>query len=108
MDTNVIAEAGLSECVREKACDPNFGQVFAMLGTAWLLVAVWLGVSFYATVGILTSKAGLVHTVLWLLAVWILPLLGAIAWIRYAAVTARGTQRQAGSSPSRTGSRLPK
>lgn len=93
MDTTVVAEAGLIECVREKACDPNFGQVFAMLGAAWLLVAVWLGVSFYATVDILTSKIGLVHTVLWLLVVWMLPILGAIAWIRYAAVNAHGTRR---------------
>lgn len=100
MDTTVVAEAGLSECVREGACDPNFGQVLAMVGAAWLLVAVWLGVSVYATADILTSKVGLAHIVLWLLVVWMLPIVGAITWIRNAAVTARSTQRPSIMTPA--------
>lgn len=89
MVTTLVAEAGLSECARYDVCGPGLGIWMAMWAAAWLLIPVWIAVSFYATADVLFAKVGLAHTVLWLLAVWILPILGAIAWFRYATVTAR-------------------
>lgn len=89
MVTTVVAEAGLRECARYGVCGPELGIWMVMWAAAWVLIPAWLAVSFYATAGVLFAKIGLAHTVLWLLAVWILPILGVIAWFRYMAITTR-------------------
>ena len=89
----MVAEAGLSECARYDVCDSDLGIWLAMWAGAWVLIPVWLAVSFYATADVLFAKVGFAHTVVWLLVVWFLPILGPIAWIRYAVVTAREPTR---------------
>lgn len=86
MSTVVIAEAGLSECARYDVCGSDLGIWLAMWGAAWVLGALWLAVVLYATFDVLTADVGAGPTVLWLLVVWLLPLLGAIAWFRHVAV----------------------
>lgn len=83
MRTVVLAEAGLSECARYDVCpEPQIGTWLAMWAGGLLLAMVWLTVSLYATVHIVTSGIRASRAALWLVAVWFLPLIGAIAWFR--------------------------
>ncbi|GAB2640869.1 PLD nuclease N-terminal domain-containing protein [Prescottella soli] len=85
MAVNVLAEAGLSECVRtDMDCMPGFGLFLAMWAVAGLLLMVWPAAALYATVAVVSSKLGVTRTVLWILAVWILPLLGVMVWFVHA------------------------
>lgn len=84
MPATILAEAGLSECVRaDTGCMSGFGQFMVM----WLLIGVlgtlWLSAALYATVEILIAKVGVVRAAVWLLAVWGLPLLGVIVWLTH-------------------------
>ncbi|MFC9786408.1 hypothetical protein [Rhodococcus sp. NPDC127528] len=81
MAVNVLGEAGLSECARtDMDCMPGFGMLLVTWAVAGLLVIVWLAAALTATVAVIDSKLGVTRTVLWILAVWMLPLFGVIAW----------------------------
>lgn len=82
MFTVLNAEAGLSECARYDVCDPDFGPWMAVWIAGLVLAMLWLAVTFAATVDILTAPIGARRTLLWLVLVWILPLVGAVAWVR--------------------------
>lgn len=81
--TVVLAEAGLSECVPAGVC-PEFGRGLATLVALWgliaVLVVVWLIGAQVATMGVIEARTGVAWAVLWILAVWLLPLVGLIAW----------------------------
>jgi hypothetical protein len=82
MVTSVVAEAGLSGCVRLDVCAPDLGLFVAAWAAAGLLATVWLAVVLYATADVLLAGQGAARTACWLLAVWFLPPVGAAAWFR--------------------------
>ncbi|HHX85081.1 MAG TPA: hypothetical protein GX694_07075 [Actinomycetales bacterium] len=82
MPSTLLAEAGLSECVREGVCAPDLGSFPAIRAAAGLVLTVWFAVVLYATVDVLLAGQGAARAAAWLLAVWLLPVVGVIAWFR--------------------------
>lgn len=85
MTVSVLAEAGLSECASSGMdCMPGFGLFLTGLLTAGLVLFVWITAALAATVSVVAAPLGAKRTALWVLAVWIVPVGGAIAWFVYA------------------------
>lgn len=78
----VLAEAGLSECARTGGdCLSGFGMLLAKGAGVGLLVMIWLASAASTTVSVFCAKIGIARTILWILALWILPLFGVAAWL---------------------------
>lgn len=78
------AEAGLSECVRlVPGCSDELGVWLAMWAVGLVLAVVWSSVALYVSLDVLLVPVGVRRTLGWLVAVWLLPLFGVVAWYRY-------------------------
>lgn len=81
----VLAEAGLSECAQSNVdCMPGFGAFLIIFVIVGVLVVFWLGMAGSATVAIVSSKIGVRDRLLWVAAVWVVPVVGAVAWFAHA------------------------
>lgn len=81
MDWSTLAEAGLSDCAKaDMDCMPGFGRFLLLAGLAVIGVILWLSVLMGITLAIVESSETLPRKMLWALLVWIVPLVGAIAW----------------------------
>ncbi|GAA3516705.1 hypothetical protein GCM10022140_50860 [Rhodococcus aetherivorans] len=84
MTSDLLAEAGLSECARsESDCMPGFGLFLGGLAIAGIGVVLWITLATTATHGILSARSGTVGRTLWVVAVWGIPLVGAMAWFAF-------------------------
>lgn len=96
MTAIVLAEAGLSECVRAGTC-PEFGRGLATILVQWsligALVLVWLIGAQVATAGVCDAEIGVARTVAWVLVVWLLPLIGLMAWFLWSRRRLAGSRR---------------
>jgi hypothetical protein len=82
-DITDVAEAGLSECARNDGpdCMPGFGAFLVTSALAMALVTIWISLAVGITGSIVTATPlPRRHRVLWLLAAWGLPLVGAALW----------------------------
>ncbi|MDV6296173.1 PLDc N-terminal domain-containing protein [Rhodococcus aetherivorans] len=80
---SVVAEAGLSECVcTDTQCLPGFGLLVAAGAATGMFVLVWLAAALAATVDVAGSRPGVPRATLWVLVVWTVPVVGALAWYR--------------------------
>ena len=82
---NLLEEVVLTECEQtDYDCTPEFDMhVIELLLVGSILVLV-LAVPVSATASILSTKARDHNRVLWVAAIWVLPLVGAIVWFAYA------------------------
>lgn len=81
MAVTVLSEAGLSECARtDTDCLPGFGMFSFVAVVVGSLAIVWFAAAVTATVAIIDSTLGVTGTVMWILTVWMMPLVGVIAW----------------------------
>ncbi|MYR08072.1 hypothetical protein GTV32_17975 [Gordonia sp. SID5947] len=77
----LLAEAGLSECARDAACSADFNRPFYIAFALLVLFSVWITVSAFATVDIISHRLDLQRSAIWLTVVWILPIIGVVAWM---------------------------
>ncbi|WP_051637703.1 hypothetical protein [Rhodococcus sp. UNC363MFTsu5.1] len=85
MVADLVAEAGLSECARtDMDCMPGFGKLLVELALAGAFTVLWLALAVSASVAILSWSTRIFERVLWVAAVWVAPLVGAIAWFIHA------------------------
>lgn len=80
----LLAEAGLSECAQSNIdCMPGFGAFLIIFVIIGVLVVLWLGLAGSATVAIVSSKIGVIDRFLWVAVVWVVPVVGAVAWFAH-------------------------
>ncbi|RPA19865.1 hypothetical protein [Gordonia sp. OPL2] len=77
----LLAEAGLSECARDAACNADFSRPFYIAFGLLVLFSVWIVVSMFASVDIVVRRIGLQRSAFWLAVVWIVPIGGVLAWL---------------------------
>ncbi|WP_246872690.1 hypothetical protein [Rhodococcus sp. DMU1] len=96
---SVVAEAGLSECVHtDTQCLPGFGLLVAAGAATGVFVLVWLATASAATVDVVGSRLGMPRAALWVLVVWTVPVVGALAWYRRR--TSGADRASGGTSPT--------
>ena len=86
MIANLLAEAGLSECARAGMDCPGFGIGPVEIVIVGILAIAWLMMAASATVAILSSKLPARERMLWLVAVWVIPVVGGVMWFIHAGV----------------------
>lgn len=83
-DVMQVAEAGISECANVDGveCMPGFGGFLAAIAVGVIAVVLWLSLAAAVT-GPITTARNLPQRsrTVWLLAVWLLPIIGAAAWL---------------------------
>jgi len=85
MVADYVAEAGFSECARtDMDCMPGFGIFLVELALAGAATVLWLALAVSASVAILSSSTPIIRRALWVAAVWLVPLVGAIVWFIHA------------------------
>ncbi len=78
---SVLAESGLSECANAGLCGGPSATYMAFVLLAFLAVTVWVAASLVATANVLNAPKVVARPrPLWLLVVWVTPLLGAGLW----------------------------
>ena len=79
----VLAGAGLSDCVSDgrSDCMPGFGTFLLELGTLAVGVPLWLILACWATVSIAGAAMPRGRRRSWLVAIWAVPIAGAVAWL---------------------------
>ncbi|QDQ90640.1 hypothetical protein FND50_07430 [Rhodococcus sp. WB9] len=78
---SAFAEAGLSECARENMdCMPGFGTFLVLSLLTLFTIGMAFAISMSATLSIVLARPGVLRGALWFVAVWTVPLLGAVAW----------------------------
>lgn len=100
MTVDLLAEAGLSECVRSGAdCMPGFGRLLGEFALVGFGVVLWVALASVATIGVVSAKTGMLGRAGWAVVVWGVPVLGALSWF---VCTARSSRTSiAGSAVSR-------
>ncbi|MFT4396670.1 hypothetical protein ACLTEW_17220 [Gordonia lacunae] len=76
----LLAEAGLSECARDAACSADFNRPFYIAFAALVLFSVWVTLSGFATVDVISNRLGFLRSLAWIGVVWIVPIVGAAVW----------------------------
>lgn len=80
MFANSLAEAGLSECSRAGTECPGFGVGPLEIAVVGILAIALLMVPASATVSILSWKPPARERMSWLVAVWVIPVVGGVLW----------------------------
>ncbi|MGW4479398.1 hypothetical protein [Rhodococcus triatomae] len=83
-DVMHVAEAGISECANIDGgdCMPGFGAFLAAIAGGAVAVIVWLSLAAAVTIPITTARTlPRSSRIVWLLAVWLVPIVGAAAWL---------------------------
>ncbi|MCJ0906184.1 hypothetical protein [Rhodococcus sp. ARC_M6] len=62
---------------------PGFGAFLIIFVIIGVLVVLWLGLAGSATVAIVSSKIGVIDRFLWVAVVWVVPVVGAVAWFAH-------------------------
>jgi cytochrome bd-type quinol oxidase subunit 2 len=84
--TRSLAEAGLSDCVDAQIdCMPGFGTFLLTIGLGAVAVFIGIPLAISATVSIASSSQDTTRRVAWIATVWLVPVLGALAWFYSAA-----------------------
>ncbi|GAB04401.1 hypothetical protein GOAMR_19_00880 [Gordonia amarae NBRC 15530] len=101
---------GLSECARDAACSAEFNRSFYIAFALLVVLSVWITLSMFATVDVVSNHLGLQRSLVWLGVVRAGPIVGAVVWRlsrRYArrAVVAVDGCRVASSGQSRSAER---
>lgn len=82
MQVGALAESGLSECANAGTCGPSTSSMIVVL-VGFLALCAWAATSMVATASIVNTHPSLPRRPLWLLATWVVPLIGASAWWLY-------------------------
>lgn len=82
MNLSLLAAAGLQDCVDAGMddCMPGFGGFLLASGLVLVGVLVWLPLAVHATTSVVLSPTGVLRGVGWVAAIWVIPLLGVVAW----------------------------
>lgn len=86
MQMGAMAEAGLSECARDGTCGPSTSAVllFVVLFLVGLLtICASIAFSMIASASVLNAESPVPSRWMWLLAIWMIPLIGAAGWWLY-------------------------
>lgn len=76
-----LAEAGLSECARDAGCSADLNREVLLIllqGMGLLFLVIWTPILLVFTVRLLHTTTR--HRLPWLLALWALPVVGAVLW----------------------------
>ena len=82
MQVGALAESGLSECANAGTCGPSTSSMVVVL-VGFLALCAWVASSMVATASIVNTHPSMPRRLLWLLATWVVPLIGAGAWWLY-------------------------
>lgn len=86
MEASLLAAAGLQDCVDAGIdCMPGFDSFLLTLVGGLLVLLVWLPICFAASVDVAAvfARLGVLRALAFVLGIWLLPILGLVAWIVY-------------------------